>query len=122
MIRGPSVSVSIWLAFCVTETVLCLIPGPAVLLVVSTALGRGLRSGLLAGLGILAANTIYFCLSATGVVAAHAASQDLFVAIRWIGAGYLVWIGLRMLRPRPARAVAAGHSAYRHDGGLESHT
>ena len=100
-------SPSTWLAFCVTETVLCLLPGPAVLMVVSTALGRGLRSGLGTALGILAANTLYFGLSATGVVVAHAASRDLFEAIRWIGAGYLVWIGLRMLRPYPARAVAA---------------
>ena len=100
-------SLSTWIAFCVTETVLCLLPGPAVLLVVSTAGGRGLRSGLGAALGILAANTLYFGLSATGVVGAHAASRHLFEAIRWIGAGYLVWIGLRMLRPRPARAVAA---------------
>jgi homoserine/homoserine lactone efflux protein len=107
MIRGPSVSFSIWLAFCVTETVLCLIPGPAVLLVVSTALGRGLRSGLGAALGILAANTLYFSLSATGVVAAHAASRDLFAAIRWLGAGYLIWIGLRMLRSRPSRQATA---------------
>jgi threonine/homoserine/homoserine lactone efflux protein len=93
------VSLSTWLTFCVTETVLCLMPGPAVLLVLSTAAGRGARAGLGAALGILAANTVYFALSATGVVAAHAASRDLFVAIQWVGAAYLIWIGLRMLRP-----------------------
>jgi homoserine/homoserine lactone efflux protein len=101
------VSLSTWIAFCVTETVLCLTPGPAVLLVLSTALGRGFRSGLGAALGILAANTVYFGLSATGVVAAHAVSRDLFTVIKWIGAGYLAWIGLRMLRshrPGPASA------------------
>jgi homoserine/homoserine lactone efflux protein len=101
------VSLSTWIAFCITETVLCLTPGPAVLLVLSTALGRGFRSGLGAALGILAANTVYFGLSATGVVAAHAVSRDLFAVIRWIGAGYLVWIGLRMLRShRPGQASA----------------
>ena len=98
---------STWIAFCVTETVLCLMPGPAVLLVVSSAAGRGARVGLGAALGILAANTVYFALSATGVVAAHAASRDLFVIIKWIGAGYLVWIGLHMLRPRHSRGGAA---------------
>ena len=107
-------SLSTWVAFCVTELVLCLMPGPAVLLVVSTAAGRGARAGLGAALGILAANTVYFALSATGVVAAHAASRDLFVVIEWIGAGYLIWIGLRMLRPhRPhgtsAQAVVLHH-------------
>jgi homoserine/homoserine lactone efflux protein len=93
------VTLSTWLAFCVTEAVLCLMPGPAVLLVVSTAAGRGARAGLGAALGILAANTVYFALSATGVVAAHAASRDLFTVIKWAGAAYLIWTGLRMLRP-----------------------
>jgi homoserine/homoserine lactone efflux protein len=104
-----------WLAFCLTETVLCFSPGPAVLLVVSVALSRGLRPGVAASLGILGANTLYFALSAAGVGAALIASRELFLAIKWAGAAYLIWLGLRMLlsRARPGRGEPAPAAAPR---------
>jgi homoserine/homoserine lactone efflux protein len=98
-------SLELWLAFCATETVLCFTPGPAVLFVVSVALARGTRPGLAAALGILAGNTFYFLLSATGIAAVILASGRLFAALQWAGAAYLVWIGLRMLAS-PKRAPA----------------
>ena len=98
-------SLELWLAFCATETVLCFTPGPAVLFVVSVALARGTRPGLAAALGILAGNTFYFLLSATGIAAVILASGRLFAALQWVGAAYLLWIGLRMLAS-PRRAPA----------------
>jgi threonine/homoserine/homoserine lactone efflux protein len=95
-----------WIAFCLTETALCFIPGPAVLFVVSVALARGGRGGIAAALGIVAGNTFYFALSATGIAAVIVASSELFAVLKWCGAGYLVWIGLRMLFVRPATAAA----------------
>jgi homoserine/homoserine lactone efflux protein len=95
-----------WLWFCLTETVLCLIPGPAVLFVLATALRRGLPSATLAAAGILAGNTLYFALSATGIAAVIVASHAVFSALKWAGAAYLVWLGLRMLLSR-----TAGHGA-----------
>ncbi|MCP3985562.1 MAG: LysE family translocator [bacterium] len=92
-----------WLAFCVTEAVLCFTPGPAVLLVVSAALPRGAGAGLVAGLGILAANAFYFALSALGIGAAIVASQELFHAIQWTGAAYLIYLG--------GRAIFSGRSS-----------
>src|SRR5262249_6398498 len=83
--------------FCATETVLCFTPGPAVLLVVATALSRGARGGFAAALGILAANSAYFVLSGTGVGAVLATSRNLFLAIKWVVAGYLVCLGLGMI-------------------------
>ena len=67
-----------WIAFCVTETVLCFTPGPAVLFVVSVAMAHGVRSGLVAALGILATNTLYFALSGTGVAAVIVTSRTFF--------------------------------------------
>ncbi len=101
-----------WILFCATETVLCFTPGPAVLLVVSLALTRGARAGLGASVGILAANAFYFLLSATGIGAILLASWELFVLIKWLGAAYLVWLGLRMLLARP-HPLAAGDSPSR---------
>jgi threonine/homoserine/homoserine lactone efflux protein len=107
-----------FLAFCVLELVLCLTPGPAVIYVISTALGRGPRAGLAASLGIVAGNTLYFVLSALGVAAIILASNAVFTVLKWIGAAYLVYVGARMLfarrepialRPQPvARSFARG--------------
>jgi len=84
----------IWGAFVLVETALCLTPGPAVLLVLSQALTRGAPKAVWSIAGILAANTVYFVLSATGVGAILLASYDLFFAIKWIGAAYLIWLGV----------------------------
>jgi len=68
------VALGTWLLFRLTETVLCSTPGPAVMLVVSRALTRGAAAGLRASLGILAANAMYFVLSATSLGAILLAS------------------------------------------------
>jgi homoserine/homoserine lactone efflux protein len=113
------VTLQVWVAFVVLETVLCLTPGPAVLFVVSTSLSRGARAGLGGALGIVACNTFYFLLSALGVAAVILASNRLFTTLKWLGAAYLVWLGLRMLvaraslppppseQPRPKAALSA---------------
>lgn len=98
-------SISNVLFFAAMELVLCLTPGPAVLLVVSQAMQRGFRPSLRGSAGILAGNAIYFALSAAGLGAVLLASHALFETLRWIGAGYLVLLGLRMLL-RPASASA----------------
>ena len=89
-----------WLLFCITETVLCFIPGPAGLFLLATALRRGFAPAAVAAAGILAGNTFYFALSATGIAAVILASHAVFSVLKWAGAAYLVWLGLRMLLSR----------------------
>jgi homoserine/homoserine lactone efflux protein len=101
-------SLEVWLLFTLTETVLCLSPGPAVLLVLSVGLTRGWQPGMQASAGILVANLLYFLLSATSLGAMLLASWELFVLIKWLGAAYLIGLGLTTMLARgdTARSVA----------------
>ena len=96
-----------WVAFTVLETVLCLVPGPAVLFVMGQGLVQGPRPAMAASLGILSANTMYFAVSATGLGALLLASYEVFFAIKWLGAGYLVWLGVQALLTRPETLAIA---------------
>jgi threonine/homoserine/homoserine lactone efflux protein len=103
-----------WL-YVATEAALSLSPGPAVMLVVAYGLSQGARRSLWASLGILSANGLYFALSATGLGALLVASEAFFVAIKWAGAAYLVYLGLAALLGQPSpitvsRSAARGAS------------
>jgi homoserine/homoserine lactone efflux protein len=95
-----------WLLFLVTEIVLSMTPGPAVLLVISQSLRGGTRQGIWAALGILSANVIWFALSAIGVGAALLAADPWFAGLKWIGAAYLIYLAARAL---------LGHAAAEED-------
>jgi threonine/homoserine/homoserine lactone efflux protein len=90
------VHASALLAFIALDTVLCLIPGPAVMAVVGAALGRK-QAGFATAAGILTGNAIYFAASALGVMSVIVASQDAFVVLKWCGAAYLAYLGIRAI-------------------------
>jgi homoserine/homoserine lactone efflux protein len=103
-----------WL-YVLAEAALSLSPGPAVMLVIAYGLARGARKSVAATLGILTANAFYFTLSATGLGAVLAASHGFFVVVKWAGAAYLVWLGVRALFGHPSpitisRPPDAGHA------------
>jgi len=85
----------IWLAFVTIEAVLSMTPGPAVLYVLSQAIRRGPAKSVWGVGGILSANTMYFALSATSLGAGMVTSYRLFFLIKWLGAAYLVYLGVR---------------------------
>src|SRR5579863_3037452 len=84
------------IAFIVLEFVLCLIPGPAVMAVVGAALG-GDKAGFPTALGILTGNTFYFIVTALGIASVLLASHEAFTIVKWCGAGYLSYLGVRSI-------------------------
>lgn len=72
-------------------------PGPAVLYVSSQGVTGGMRSAASSSLGILSADALYILLSITGLTTVLLASYELFTVIRWVGAIYLVYLGLRLI-------------------------
>jgi len=108
--------------FAVTELVLCLTPGPAVLTILSQALRHGPVRALWSILGVIAGNTLYFILSATSLGALLLASYALFFAIRWVGAAYLLWLGVRTFFDRTSSLAVDTAPAMRGSAfGLFSH-
>jgi threonine/homoserine/homoserine lactone efflux protein len=79
-------------------------PGPDMLYVVGTSAARGARAGVAAALGIGAGCGLHIALAALGVSALIAASPLAFGALKWLGAAYLVWAGMALLRRRAADA------------------
>ncbi len=82
-----------------------LTPGPDVLYIVSQALRSGVRAGMVAALGITAGCCVHIVAAAVGVSALLAASSTAFTALKWVGAAYLVYVGLRLLRARASTAI-----------------
>jgi len=91
-------SIETWLAFAAASAVLLVIPGPTILLVISYALGRGLRTALPVALGVALGDFTAMTLSLLGLGALLAASALLFTVFKWIGAAYLVWLGIALWR------------------------
>jgi threonine/homoserine/homoserine lactone efflux protein len=90
--------IALILLFAMTEFLLSLSPGPAVLLVVSQGIRSGARASLLGTAGILIANIFYFGISALGLGAILLTSEILFIIIKWSGALYLIYLGAKMIR------------------------
>ena len=83
--------------FIAAGLLLNLTPGPDVLYIVSNALRWGTRAGVVAGLGITAGCFVHVFAAAVGVGALLATSAMAFTVLKWVGAAYLVWVGVKLL-------------------------
>jgi threonine/homoserine/homoserine lactone efflux protein len=87
-----------WAAFAAASAVLLVIPGPTILLVVSYALGQGWRTALPMAVGVALGDFTAMTLSMLGIGALLAASAMVFTALKWIGAAYLIYLGIKLFR------------------------
>jgi len=83
-----------------------LTPGPDVFYILTQGLRGGWRAGMVAALGITAGCFVHIIAAAVGVSALITASATAFMVLKWLGAAYLVWVGVQMLRaPKPLDAT-----------------
>ena len=93
------------LLFVAAGVLLNLTPGPDVLYIVNHALRSGARAGMVAALGITAGCFVHILAAAVGLSALMAASSAAFTALKWAGAAYLVYVGLRLLFGKGSAAM-----------------
>jgi threonine/homoserine/homoserine lactone efflux protein len=108
-----------WLTFLLATAVLLAIPGPTVLMVIGQSLGAGRRHALPLVAGVALGDLTAITLSLAGLGAVLAASAAAFTLLKWIGAAYLIFLGVRLWRAPvsaeaapPLKASAAFRQAY----------
>jgi threonine/homoserine/homoserine lactone efflux protein len=98
--------------FVLAALVLLLTPGPAVLYIVARSIDQGRRAGLVSMLGVHAGTLVHVASAAAGLSALLAASATAFSTVKYLGAAYLVYLGIRTLLDR-APGPGGDHAAAR---------
>ncbi len=91
----------LYIGFVIASTVLILIPGPNVSLIVANSIAYGTRYGLLTVVGTSSAIALQLALTALGLTATLGVLAGWFEWIRWIGVGYLLYLGARQWTTAP---------------------
>jgi RhtB (resistance to homoserine/threonine) family protein len=86
--------------FIVSGLLLNIMPGPDSLLIMARSATQGWRAGVAAALGIGAGTMVHVLAAAVGLSALLATSAAAFNVVKWVGAAYIVWCGIGMLRAR----------------------
>lgn len=93
------------LMFIAAGWLLNLTPGPDVLFIVTNALKSGVRAGMVAALGIVSGCFVHVFAAALGVGALLATSAAAFTVLKWVGAAYLMWMGVKLLLAKGGASV-----------------
>ena len=88
-------------SFVIAVIVFLLIPGPGNLALITSTGKGGLRGGFGSIFGLITGDQVLMWTAVAGVAALLAASPAAFHAVQWLGAGYLAWLGLRMILAKP---------------------
>jgi threonine/homoserine/homoserine lactone efflux protein len=99
-------SSTIWL-FALAATALIVVPGPAVLYIVAQSVGQGRRAGLVSASGVATGGLVHATGAAIGLSGLLLSSATLFSIVKFAGAGYLIYLGVRRLLGLEASALVA---------------
>lgn len=102
-------------AFVIASLVLALTPGPAVIYVVTRTLAQGRRAGLASVAGVALGNLGNAVGAAIGLAALFAVSSLAFTVVKYAGAAYLVYLGVRALRTTSTEGAQAGFGSASHE-------
>jgi len=91
-----------FLLFLAAALVLAITPGPGIFYVLARTLAGGRREGIESSLGTFFGGLFHVFAAALGISAILAASAVAFHTVKYVGAAYLVWLGIRMIRTRNA--------------------
>ncbi len=86
-----------WLGFVLASAAILILPGPTVLLLLSYALSQGRRMALATGAGAVLGGFCAITLAMGGLGGVVLGSAALFGVLKWVGVGYLWWLGLRLI-------------------------
>ena len=95
-------SFELWLTFVAATIALLLIPGPTILLVLSYALSKGRSVAVASAAGVALGDFVAMTASLLGLGALVLASATLFTVLKWVGAAYLIWLGIKLLHSAPS--------------------
>ena len=100
-------------AFAAAFVLLLFLPGPGNLALISSASKGGLSGGLASVLGLLVGDQMLLWLTVAGVAALLQTLPLLFMALQWLGAAYLMWLGYKMIAAKagegPSIQITPGH-------------
>ena len=102
--------------FAVAAVTLLVIPGPAVLYIVTRSVDQGRAAGLASVCGVHVGTLVHVAAAALGLSALLVSSATAYDTVRWLGAAYLVWLGVRRLLARDEDEPAAAGSGGRRTG------
>jgi len=104
----------VFLALAATVAMAALTPGPAVTAIVARAIADGTRPAMAINAGVVTGDLLFFALAAAGMAAAAHSLGEFFAILKFAGAAYLLWQGVRLWRAKPRVAATGGDAA--HEG------
>ena len=101
-------SLDLLFAFLIATSIFAYMPGPSTLYAAAQTIARGRRAGWFAALGIHIGGYVHVIAAAVGLAILFEAVPTIYLGLKLAGAGYLIWLGIKMFRTRPITEEAGG--------------